>query len=182
MGGNPILNFILGLALVVGGVIAAYVMYNSGNTSATASNTASYINMMISNTQNDFANNPGNFAGFNNTAAIEAGIPPTTWVPTGQKTSIVDPWGGAVTFAVASVNGGTNNGYTMTLANVPANVCAQIATIYTQQTASISIAGKAVASNPSYGGTATTWPPVPATVDAACSSDTNTIVWTQSGQ
>ena len=182
MGGNPILTYILALGLVVGGIIAAYIAYNSANADSTAQNTSQYITMMMSNVQTDFANNPQNYTGFNNKAAIQAGIPPSTWVSTGQTANIVDPWVGQVVFAAANVNGGTANGYTLDIPSMPGSVCATDASMYTQQTASISVNGAVVASNPSYGGTATTWPPAPAAIQGACGNSSNEVIWTQSGQ
>lgn len=182
MGGNPILNFILALGLVIGGIIAAYVAYDSANGDSTAQNTSQYVNMMFSNVETDFANNPQNYVGFDNTAAIQANIPPSTWVPQGQTTDIVDPWGGHVVFAPASVNGGTDNGYSLDVPNMPQGICSSVASSYTEQTASISVNGSVVASNPSYGAAAGSWPPSPAAVQAACSAASNDVVWTESGQ
>lgn len=182
MGGNPILNFILALALIVGGIIAAYVAYNSANGDSTAQNTSQYVNLIFSNVTNDFANNPDNFVGFDNTTAITAGVPPSSWVPSGSTTVIQDPWGGAVTFAATSFNGGVNNGYTLDMQNVPASICSQIGSITTPQTVDIAVNGKVIDSNPAYLNAVGNWPPAQADMQAACTSKLNEVNWTESGQ
>lgn len=178
--GNPILLFILAFALTVGGIYAGYEEFDSGSADSTAQNTTDYVNLMFSNIQSKFENNPQNFTGFDNTAAILADIPPSAWVPSGQTTNIVDPWGGQVQFATANVNGGTSNGYSLSIPNMPQAVCASVGSAFTSQTVSISINGTVIASNPSYGGTAGSWPPPPAAIQTACTLAANSVVWTQS--
>ncbi len=179
---NPLVAILLGLAVLVIGTLGYFQIYGSASANANAQNTSQVVQSIFSNVSENFANNPNNFVGFDDTDAIQAGIVPASWIPTGQTTAILDPWGGAVTFGVVSVNGGTNNGWSMVLASVPESECAQAASFYTPQTYEITINTTVVASNPAYGGATGTWPPAPASIQAACSAKTNTVEWQVSGQ
>jgi hypothetical protein len=177
---NPLVAILLGLAVLVIGTLGYFQIYGSASSNANAQNTSQVIQAIFSNVASNFANNPTNFTGFDNTDAIQAAIVPSSWIPPGQTTTILDPWGGAVTFAPVSIANGNNNGWSMTLASVPQAVCAQVATYYTPQTDVIGINGREVASNPTYGGSL--WPPAPASIQAKCLPKTNTIIWDVSGQ
>ena len=183
---NPLVAILLGVAVLVIGAAGYFEIFGSASTSASEQNTNQVIEAVFSNVSQQFANNPLNFTGFNNTDAIQASIVPNTWVPEGSTTNITDPWGGTTTFGVAGINGGTANGWTLTLADVPENSCADIASFYTPQTASIQVNGASVATNPNYnGGTASStapWPPSTPIIETACSAAENTVEWTTSWQ
>ena len=178
---NPLVAILLSLAVLVVGVRGYFEIFGGASSAANAQNTQQVIESIFSNASTMFENNPGNYGGFNNTAAIQGGVVPSAWVPTGQTTAIKDPWGGAVAFQPANINGGTANGYSFTLPNVPESECSAIADFATPQTASISINGASIGTNPSYGGTGI-WPPTAAEVAVACSAAQNTVVWMIAGQ
>jgi len=179
---NPLVAILLAFAVLVIGTLGYFQIYGSASASANAQNTLQVIESIFSNTSQEFANNPNNFGGFDNTDAIQGNIVPTSWIPTGQTTEITDPWQGAVTFAAANIGTGTNNGWSMSLEDVPQAVCSTIASFFTPQTSQIIINGNVVASNPTYGGATGSWPPPAADVQAGCSTSTNTVEWEVSGQ
>lgn len=178
---NPLIAILLALAVLVIGIIGYFTMFQSASQSANAQSTQQSIESIFSTMEQQFATNP-NFTGLTAASAATAGVFPSTWVSgTGTSTVVQDPWGGAVTLAAAAVNGGTDNGWTLTVPNVPEAECTQVASFYTPQTASITVGSTSVWANASYGGTDDT-PPAPATIQSACSSPSNTIIWTVSGQ
>ena len=179
---NAVLMTILGLALLGYGIFKLFEMFNSANAGVQAQATTAEMQTIFSNVLNGFSNNPFNFVGFNNTGAINASIPPASWVPPGQTTNITDPWGGAVVFAADSINGGTNNGWSLTIPKVPQGQCASIGSLYTPQVAKITINTVVVAQNPSYGGVAGSWPPPAAAIQAACNVAANTVEFEVAGQ
>ena len=178
---NPIIAALLGLAIFAVGALGYFETFGQASAGASAQNTTQVVQSVFSNVQQQFANNPNNFAGFNNTAAIQGNIVPAAWVPSGQSLLITAPWGGAVTFGAYNGAGGTATGWSMKIAGVPQSQCSQIASFYTAQTAIIAVGTTVVADNPNYGLTGT-WPPQPAAVEAACANPTNTITWDNMGQ
>jgi hypothetical protein len=179
---NLLVIILLALAVLAIGLIAAFETFGTASSGASSQAVQQNIQAVFSAVSTDFASSPNNFTGFNTTDAIQTGIVPSGWVPTGQATAVQDPWGGAVTFGVASINGGTNNGWTMTLANVPEVSCSSIGDFYTPQTYEILINGTVIDSNPNYGGATGSWPPPAATIQAACTKTVNTVEWEVSGQ
>lgn len=178
---NPLIAILLGLAVLVIGIIGSFTMFQSASQSANAQSVQQAVESIFANMSQQFATNP-NFTGLTIASAAEAGVFPSNWVSgTGTNETVQDPWGGVVTLVSAGVNGGTDNGWTLTVPNVPVSECTQVASFYTPQTSSITVNGTSVWSNSSYGGSST-GAPLPATVQAACSKSVNSIVWTVSGQ
>jgi hypothetical protein len=178
---NPLLAVILVLAILVAGSIGYFGMFSSASSGVSSQNALQSVQTIFSNVQANFAITPNNFTGFDNTAAVAAGIPPASWVPSGSVSTIADDWGGAVTFGVANINGGTSNGWTMTMEDAPSNQCATVAGFYTPQTYEILVNGTAIATNPAYGG-AGTWPPAEAAIEVACDKSQNSIEFEVAGQ
>lgn len=177
---NPIYPALLFLIIVAAGIYAYFSGYTSANAGVSAQAAQDEITQVFSNVERVYAMNSNDFTGLNNTAAAQASMVPDGWIikaAAGGGSTLQDPWGGAVTLAPANVNGGANNGWSLTLANVPPKICAQIASYYTPYTAGITVNGTSVGDNPTYG-TTTTWPPRGAAVATACNAAVNTIVWT----
>lgn len=183
---NPLIAALLFLGVVAIGVIAYFVTYNSASSSATAQEATQSIQQIFSVMSQQFSTNP-NTTGLSATTAANSGVFPSNWLTgsPGSYTAVNDPWNGAVTLAA----GTTTTQYVLTLPNVPASVCTQLAAFYTPNTVSISVTGGTggTFTNPSYstggtgGTTAASWPPNPAAVQSACSGASSfTIAWTQS--
>ena len=184
---NPLIAALLFLGVVAIGVIAYFVTYNSASSSATAQEATQSIQQIFSVMSQQFSTNP-NTTGLSATTAANAGVFPTNWLTgsPGAYTAVNDPWGGAVTLAAGTVT----TQYVLTLPNVPASVCTQLAAFYTPNTVSVTVTGGTggTFTNPSYsagggggGAAAASWPPNPAAVQAACSGASNfQIQWTQS--
>lgn len=179
---NPIYPALLFLIITAAGLYAYFSGYNSANAGVSASAAQDEITQVFSNVERVYAMNSNNFTGLDSTAAAQAGMVPQSWIVqsgtgTSGSTTLQDPWGGAVTLAPANVNGGTANGWSLKLANVPPKICAQIASYYTPYTAGITVNGNSVGDNPTYG-TTSTWPPQGAAVATDCNASRNTITWT----
>lgn len=178
---NPLIAILLALAVLVIGIIGYFTMFQTSSQSANAQSAQQSVQSIFSTMSQQFATNP-NFTGLTIGGAAGAGVFPSTWVTgTAPNQTVMDPWGGTVSLAPAGINGGTDNGWALTVPNVPQAECTQVASFYTPQTASISVNGTSVWSNPSYGGSSV-GAPSPASIQTACANPQNSIVWTVSGQ
>lgn len=178
---NPLIAILLALAVLVIGIIGYFTMFQTSSQSANAQSAQQSIQAIFSTMSQQFATNP-NFSGLTVAGAAGAGVFPSTWVTgTAPNQTVMDPWGGAVSLAPSSINGGTNNGWQLTVPNVPQAECTQVASFYTPQTATISVNGTSVWTNPNYGGNSV-GAPSPASIQTACANPQNSIVWTVSGQ
>jgi X-X-X-Leu-X-X-Gly heptad repeat protein len=148
----------LGIAAIV--VIGAVALLNGAFSSAGTNELAEQVNAIQSGTKKLYMGQTGGYANVGNAVLSSAGVFPST-VPVDANGNALDNWGGAVT--VASPAAGT---FTISYANVPANVCINAVTAGGSWTA-ISVNGTAVA-----------LPATPATAATACNTSTNTIMWT----
>lgn len=167
---------ILVLAITVIALISVFESYNTSQQQMSVQNAQSAVATSISAINTAFAQNP-NFANFTGATAKSIGAVPSSWADTGNGTYAL-PGGGTVAFAAANINGGTNNGYTMTFAGVGQQFCVGLGTFSVPQMSTVSVNGNAY-QNPSYNpGAAGTWPPQAAAVAGQCTASGNTIVYT----
>jgi type II secretory pathway pseudopilin PulG len=171
-----LIAFVVAIGLTALAIMAVFGEFGTASNQQTAQNVLSTTSAVIANLMTDYAGNP-NFSALTNTTVEDDGAVPNTWVV--STNGFATPGGGTASFAPASVNGGTDNGFAMTLSNLNRQTCAQFGTYYTPNTASISVNGTA-ADNPDYnGGTGTLWPPALA---GDCTVGANTVVITEAGQ
>ena len=173
---------ILVLAITVIALISVFESYNTSQQQMSVQNAQSAVATSISAINTAFAQNP-NFANFNGTVAQQIGAVPTSWASAGNG-SYVLPGGGTVTFGSANINGGTNNGYTMTFSGIGQQFCVGLGTFTVPQMATVSVNGNNF-QNPSYNpgatgtGTGTgSWPPSSVAVAGLCTASSNTVVYT----
>lgn len=106
------------IALVlVGGVILGEQLMSGGN----LTNTQQEIASIVSGVQGLYSTQVG-FTGLDDSVVISAGIPPKNDV---SGTSIVDPYGGAITLAPSTV---VTNGFDLTVASLSNGPCTKLAT------------------------------------------------------
>jgi hypothetical protein len=171
-----LIAFVVAIGLTALAIMAVFGEFGTASNQQTAQSVLTTTSAVIGNLMTDYAGNP-DFSGLSNTTVENDGAVPNTWVVSSNGFSI--PGGGTASFAPASVNGGTDNGFAITLSNLNKQACAQFGTYYTPNTASISVNGT-VADNPDYnGGTGTLWPPALA---GDCKVGANTVVITEAGQ
>jgi X-X-X-Leu-X-X-Gly heptad repeat protein len=149
----------LGIAAIV--VIGAVALLNGAFSSAGTNELAEQVNAIQSGTKKLYMGQTGGYTNVGNAVLSSAGVFPST-VPVDATTgAALDNWGGAVT--VASTAPGT---FTISYENVPKDVCINAVTAggswtaITVNTASVPL------------------PITPTAAQTACSTSTNTIVWT----
>jgi len=167
---------ILVLAITVIALISVFDSYNTSQQQMGVQNAQSSVSTSISAINTAFAQNQ-NFANFNGTVAKQIGAVPSSWADAGNGNYAL-PGGGTVSFAAANVNGGTNNGYTMTFTGVGQQFCVGLGTFSVPQMSQIAVNGNAY-QNPAYNAGATgTWPPQAAVVAGQCNASGNTVTYT----
>lgn len=171
-----IIAFVLALGLIALAVYGVYQEFGVASNQQTAQGVLTTTSAVIGNLLTDYAGNP-DYSALTNTTVENDGAVPASWMVSANGFSV--PGGGTASFAPASINGGTDNGFALTLSNLNKQTCAQFGTFYTPNTASISVNGTA-SDNPDYnGGTGTLWPPALA---GDCKTGSNTIIETVAGQ
>jgi prepilin-type N-terminal cleavage/methylation domain-containing protein len=115
------------------------------------------------------------FTGFTTAEVANSGVFPDQYIRNkGTNTAtVVNQWGGSLSFAPANVNG-TNDGFTVTDTAIPENVCKGIPSSVSENAYSITIGTSAVKT---AGGTVND-----AAVGTACSGATNTVIITVTKQ
>ncbi len=120
---NPLVAILLGLAVLVIGALGYFQIYGSASANASAQNTIQDLQSIFANVAADFANDPTNFTGFDNTDAIQAGMIPSSWIPAGSTSQILDPWGGLVTIQANAIPTPGFNTWILLLTKVPPSQC-----------------------------------------------------------
>ncbi len=167
---------ILVLAITVIALISVFDSYNTSQQQMAVQNTQSAVATAISAINTAFAQNQ-NFANFSGTVAQQIGAIPSSWASAGNGAFAL-PGGGTVSFAPATINGGTNNGYTMTFSGVGQQFCVGLGTFSVPQMSTIAVNGNSY-QNPAYNSSATgTWPPQAAVVAGQCNASGNSVVYT----
>lgn len=160
-----LIAFVAAIGLTALAVMAVFGEFGSASSSQTAGNVVTQVSAAMQNILTDYAGNP-NFANLTNQSVYNTGAAPKTWGNV-SNSGFSLPGGGTASFAPASVNGGTDNGFAITVSNLGGAACANFGPFYTPNMASVSINGT-TATNPDYnGGTNSGWPP-------ALASDCNT--------
>lgn len=171
-----LIAFVATIGLIALAIMAVFGEFGAASNQQTAQSVLTTASAVISNLLTDYAGNP-NFANLSNTTVENDGAVPDSWVA--SKSGFSLPGGGTAAFTSVSVNGGTDNGFSLTLSNLNKQTCAQFGSFYTPNVSSISINGTA-ATNPDYNnGTGTAWPPALA---GNCTTGANTIVVDVAGQ
>lgn len=161
-----LIAFVAAIGLTALAIYAVFEEFGSASKANSAQSVVTGVSTIISNALTDYAGNP-DFSGISKAAQSE-GIFPSSWAFGTNGYSM--PGGGLASIASAPVNGGTSNGFTLTLSNLSGAACAQLGTFYTPNVSSISVNGTA-ADNPDYNnGTATDWPP---SLSGDCTSTSN---------
>jgi type II secretory pathway pseudopilin PulG len=126
-GGFTLVEFIIVVALIIGGSILVFNYSASAKVSAHVQAESGNIGAINGRIKNMFVSRP-NYATLDNTLLIAAKAFPSNMVndPSTPATGVNNVWGGTVTVAPASVNAGTNNGYTFTYAKVPQAECVDL--------------------------------------------------------
>lgn len=148
----------LGIAAIV--VIGAVALLNGAFSSAGTNELAEQVNAIQSGVKKLYMGQTGGYTGISNSVLSAAGVFPSTIPASGANAT--NNWGGTVTVA------GTAGTFTIDYTAVPKAVCINAVSAGGSWTA-ISVGG---ASNP------LTLPVTPTAAQAACTSDSNEIVWT----
>jgi X-X-X-Leu-X-X-Gly heptad repeat protein len=149
----------LGIAAIV--VIGAVALLNGAFSSAGTNELAEQVNAIQTGTKKLYMGQATGYTGVGNAVLASAGVFPST-IPVDPASGVAqDNWGGQVT--VASTATGT---FTITYAAIPQSVCVNAVTASGSWT-SITVNGANV-----------TLPATPAGAQTACTTATNTIVWT----
>lgn len=149
----------LGIAAIV--VIGAVALLNGAFSSAGVNELAEQVNSLQAGTKKLYMGQTAGYVGVGNAVLANAGVFPST-IPVNLNTgAALDNWGGAV--IVTSAAAGS---FTISFANIPKDVCINVVTAGGSWTA-ISVNARAVA-----------LPATPLTAQAACTTATNTIIWT----
>lgn len=145
------------IGLIAVGAVAglAYTGFSANKTSTAVTD----LNQLVANIQALYSTQ-ATFTSLSNTTAINAKLAPSSMI---SGTTLVNPWAGTVTVAVAS---GNASQFTATTTNVPTDSCAKMATMVP------SIVGLTI------NGTSPSMPVDAGIAATACSSATNTLVYT----
>jgi hypothetical protein len=170
----------IGLVFVVMAVGAVYAFggFNSTSQQQNGQNLEQETSQLIAAINTAYGSVP-DFSALTASSAEINQYAPSTWQFASGGTNFILPEGGTATLAPASVNGGTNNGYTLTLGALNPSECSTMGDFAISQLSSITV-NSATASNPAYGGSSTTWPQ---NLSANCTAgSTNTVALTVVGQ
>jgi Tfp pilus assembly protein PilE len=109
--------------------LASYTMYRKGADARDVAQERSNVAALTQNVERIYSGRNA-FGGLTTTSALSQGAYPAAMVPPASTfaTGIVNVWGGNVSVASATVDGGIpGNGFTITYSNVPSSVCAAFA-------------------------------------------------------
>lgn len=116
------------ILLVVGFIaiagIGVYTVYSKVTASQAANLESRNLDTLRAGVKNLFAGQ-SNYTNISATVLNNARVTPQAMV---SGNNILNSFGGAVTVAAVGLGGGAANGFTITYANVPANVCAKLVT------------------------------------------------------
>ena len=181
-----IIAVLLVLAIVAVGVVEAYQQYGGASSQQQAQDLAQEVAQSIG-AINGVYTNP-DFTNLTNQVVYNIKAAPSDWQGTGTSAFLL-PEGGTASFAPASVNGGTDNGYKMILSNLNASECSVLGSFTTPNMASVAI-NSTTAANPAFtssagggtGGGASTamWPKN--MVSDCTAGATNTVTFTLVGE
>ncbi|MDD2860332.1 MAG: type 4 pilus major pilin, partial [Acidiphilium sp.] len=141
-----IIAVLLVLAIVAVGVVEAYQQYGGASSQQQAQDLSQEVAQSIG-AINGVYTNP-DFTNLTNQVVYNIKAAPSDWQGTGTAAFVL-PEGGTASFAPASVNGGTDNGYTLTLSKLNAGECAVLGSFTTPDMASAEI-NSTTASNPAF--------------------------------
>lgn len=117
------------ILLVVGFIalasIGIYAVYSKVQTSSKANEEGKNLETMRAGIKNLYGGQT-NYTGLSATVVAQAKVAPLSMINVGN--TLRNSFGGAVTITPVSVNGGTNNAFSITYANIPADVCVKLAT------------------------------------------------------
>ncbi len=171
-----IIATILVLAVIAIGLVEVYQQYGSASNQQSAQNLTQEVAEAIGNVNNAYAANP-DFTNFTDATVGTISAQPSDWQGSGPYQL---PEGGTATFSKASVNGGSDNGFSLALSNLSQQECGALAGFYTQQMAGVRVNGGGSASlNPAFGGAG----PWPQNLVGSCTTgSSNTVTYTVVGQ
>ncbi|MBN6739493.1 hypothetical protein JKG47_02885 [Acidithiobacillus sp. MC6.1] len=171
-----IIATILVLAIIAIGLVEVYQQYGSASSQQSAQDLTQEVAEAIANVNNAYAADP-NFATFTSSTPYTIGAAPSDWQ--GTSGTFILPEGGTAVFAAASVDGGTDNGFSLTLKKLSPQECGALAGFYTQQMSTVTV-GSGTATNPAFNGGTSTWPTN--LVSDCVVGAGNTVVYTVAGQ
>lgn len=165
--GWTLAEFGLVTVLMIVGVAAVFGAYAA--TSSSAKERDAFVELgMLQNGVHSIYAGQGSYTGVAVSDLIAGKIVNGKYLDS-AGTGIIHPFNGDVTIAVASVNGGTDNGFTIAFADLPAEACVRMATKdMGSSLAEVSIGGTAVAALPVTVAQATT----------ACGTTKADVSWT----
>ena len=161
--GFTMIELLIGVAFIAIAGLAVLALYNRMQSSANADETRKQILAVQTGIREQYPN--ANKTGLNIGTLVTAKKIPEPMV---NGAGASNKWGGAVTVAVASVNGGTNNGYAISFADVPSGECNSVVTGLLSNFPEIAVGATTVKD------AATT--PDSDDIANACDNDTNLVV------
>lgn len=164
--GFSLIEMMIVIALIAVLLGIALIMYFNANSGGRAYNAQSGL-LQLQTAVRTINPSPA-YTGINEQILIDSDKAPSNMVSGNTLTNV---WGGTVTVGPESINGGTDNAFSVTYGSVPRNECSTIVASVSQNFAEISVEGTTVrdAANPN---------PSSATVVSACNNTSNTIVFT----
>lgn len=138
--GFSLLEILLTLGIIAALIISAFIIYPKIQSSQRAEMEAKNIATIISGVRSLYAGKQ-NFAGLNNTVAINADIIPVSMVPVGSTSTITNQFKGNVRLYVSNfgIEGVANSSFTLIYSNIPAEECIKILTSVTGDMGGVSI-------------------------------------------
>lgn len=167
-GGFSLIELLLVLAVLVGLIVGGFVLYQQ-NAEGVRSDQAQKQLLGLRSGIARLYTTP-TYTGISAATIINAGQAPSNMV---NGTNLQAPWGGAVTVAAANWNGGTDNAFTITFANVPRSECNTMASAVQNSFVGVTV-GTTVIKNATTQFNS-------GTLATACANDSNNLVYTATG-
>ncbi|MND11567.1 Major structural subunit of bundle-forming pilus precursor [compost metagenome] len=126
--GATLLELVMSIGIIAVIAIAAISFFNTANDANKVNDEVKNLNTLSAAVRNMF-NSQGDYAGLTNAVIIKSGAFPDRMRVPSSATLIKHSWlNDGVVVAPATVNGTTNDGFTVTYKDVPERACSDIAT------------------------------------------------------
>ncbi|KXV02035.1 hypothetical protein AD929_04320 [Gluconobacter potus] len=116
------------LALFIGGLIIAGIMllFANANSGQNVNDTLTELGDVQGAVHSAY-NGSNNYSTLTTQVLAQSGLLPKKW--SSDNSTIINPFHGTLTLAPATINGGTDNAFSVTMASVPDSACSQLLTM-----------------------------------------------------
>lgn len=141
--GFTLVEILLVVGFIAIATIGIYVVYQKVNEGGQTNTEARNLDTIRAGVKNLWGVNR-DYSTLTDAGVIAARIPPSSMTNNGTAATMQNSFGGAVTVAPVSRNGGSNNAFTITYNNVPAGVCTKLVPTSGAQFDEVTVGGTVV--------------------------------------